>query len=62
VRLFRWRRQGRGETPLSNREQGILQHFVTEQRSVAEIASELWISQQTVEFHLRNIISKLLAR
>jgi DNA-binding CsgD family transcriptional regulator len=33
---------------------------VIEQRSVVEVASELWITQQTVEFHLRNIIRKLL--
>ena len=60
MRLFRSRRPGRREAPLSNREQGILEHFVTEQRSVVEVASELWITQQTVEFHLRNIIRKLL--
>jgi FixJ family two-component response regulator len=47
---------------LSGREHQVLESFMAGEPSVKKVASELWISQETVEFHLRNIISKLLAR
>jgi LuxR family maltose regulon positive regulatory protein len=46
--------------PLSEREQEVLQH-VSGMLSTAEIASELYISVNTVKTHLRSIYRKLAA-
>jgi DNA-binding NarL/FixJ family response regulator len=43
---------------LSEKEIAILQHLA-EGRSNRQIAAELFISEQTVKFHLRNIYRKL---
>jgi DNA-binding NarL/FixJ family response regulator len=46
------------ETPLSRRETEILQ-LVAEGLSTAEMAKRLWVTRQTVKFHLSNIYRKL---
>lgn len=43
---------------LSEKELGVLEHLALG-RSNREIAQELWISDQTVKFHLRNVYRKL---
>jgi DNA-binding NarL/FixJ family response regulator len=43
---------------LTPREREILQ-LVAEGRPTAELAKELWVSQQTIKFHLSNIFRKL---
>lgn len=43
---------------LSEKELGVLEQLVLG-RSNREIASELWVSDQTVKFHLRNVYRKL---
>jgi DNA-binding NarL/FixJ family response regulator len=47
-----------GEFGLSPRELEILQ-LVAEGRASSDVARELWISEQTVKFHLSNIFRKL---
>jgi DNA-binding NarL/FixJ family response regulator len=47
-----------GRAGLSEKELGVLKQLALG-RSNREIAAELWISEQTVKFHLRNIYRKL---
>jgi DNA-binding NarL/FixJ family response regulator len=47
-----------GTTPLSEREVVVLE-AVARGLSNTEIGRQLWISEQTVKFHLRNIYRKL---
>jgi DNA-binding NarL/FixJ family response regulator len=47
-----------GETLLSERESAVLE-AVTRGLSNREIGRQLWISEQTVKFHLRNVYRKL---
>ena len=47
-----------GATPLSDRE-GVVLEAVARGLSNREIGRQLWISEQTVKFHLRNIYRKL---
>ncbi len=47
-----------GETLLSERESSVLE-AVTRGLSNREIGRQLWISEQTVKFHLRNVYRKL---
>lgn len=46
------------QSPLSSRETEILQ-LVSEGRSTADMARRLWVTEQTVKFHLGNIYRKL---
>ena len=48
----------RTQTPLSRRETEILQ-LVAEGLSTADMARRLWVTRQTVKFHLGNIYRKL---
>jgi DNA-binding NarL/FixJ family response regulator len=48
------------EVSLSSREQQVLRLLMAEGRSIPQISRELWITQNTVEAHLRNIIRRLL--
>ena len=50
--------QGQGETVLSERETAVLD-AVARGLSNREIGRQLWISEQTVKFHLRNVYRKL---
>jgi DNA-binding NarL/FixJ family response regulator len=52
------RRSLRDQSPLSPREAEILE-LVAEGRTNAEMAKGLWVTEQTVKFHLRNIYRKL---
>lgn len=45
-------------SPLTNREREIL-HLVASGSSNADVAERLWVTEQTVKFHLRNIYRKL---
>ena len=47
-----------GTTPLSERETAVLE-AVARGHSNREIGRQLWISEQTVKFHLRNVYRKL---
>jgi DNA-binding NarL/FixJ family response regulator len=47
-----------GESPLTRRELEILE-LVAEGRSNSQIARTLWVTEQTVKFHLSNIYRKL---
>jgi DNA-binding NarL/FixJ family response regulator len=49
------------EVSLSSREQQVLRLLMAEGRSIPQISRELWITQNTVEAHLRNIIRRLLS-
>ena len=50
-----------GSVSLTRRELEILRH-VANGRSSAELAKELWVTEQTVKFHLSNIYRKLGVR
>ena len=50
--------QTTGEVPLSEREAAVLE-AVARGLSNREIGRQLWISEQTVKFHLRNVYRKL---
>ena len=50
--------RGASDAGLTVRELEILNHIATG-RSTREIASELWLSQQTVKYHLTNLYRKL---
>jgi DNA-binding NarL/FixJ family response regulator len=47
-----------GDTPLTNRELEVLQH-VAGGATNGEIARSLWVTEQTVKFHLSNVYRKL---
>jgi len=47
-----------GDTPLTNRELEVLQH-VAGGATNGEIARTLWVTEQTVKFHLSNVYRKL---
>jgi len=53
-----WISDPRTQTPLSRRETEILQ-LVAEGLSTADMARRLWVTRQTVKFHLGNIYRKL---
>jgi len=62
----RWGRAGAGkpespENELTDREREVLR-LVTEGATNREIASRLYISQNTVSFHMKNILAKLHVR
>ena len=47
-----------GQTPLTSRELEVLQ-FVASGATNGEIAQKLWVTEQTVKFHLSNVYRKL---
>jgi DNA-binding NarL/FixJ family response regulator len=48
-----------GQTPLTSRELEVLQ-FVASGATNGEIAQKLWVTEQTVKFHLSNVYRKLV--
>ena len=61
ARLKEGEQRSRIEQLLTEREQEVLEHVATGQ-SNKEIAGDLFISDNTVNFHMKNILSKLHLR